>query len=765
MSNNVTGQIWHMLDELEALIGHVYVVGGRAVSATPPGALVELPPRKPQRGREQDTFFTLVTPAGSTQGQATFYEQLARLAADLYFQTSGGVTSGLREAVGVVNNNLIEHNVVAGQRYEANMICLVLRGHEVYVARAGACLCLLRQGDSFITLPDDLRDEYALNGLPLGYSPVPDIKLSHYEIAPKHVMILADAGFAQADRQDLNDALGAGNLQSIIEPLKTLGGNKAQAVVIEFVSVDTPDPTVQAPPTGLRITRSSAAPTAAPASPLSATGLAAPVKSVAAPPTPPKPAPKPKSDPVRSPAPNAASVAAEPLPPIREIAAETTQNASRAGRRAVGGVASFLSAFTKGLSALLDRLLPEPEEGGPQIPAMLAAGLAILVPVVIVFIVVALRLSQADMTEFERQVQDVQAAADQASTIPITEQDRSKTVWVGVLQRIDNVELSSGRTDDATLEGIRAKAQGILDNYAKVTRRTAIPIRSFSDSAKLRGPIIQGGTSMYTLEIKSSAISRDTLNQTSNMVAARSAQPVVQKSQAVGSRSVQQLIDIVWMPEGGIPRANVLAALDTQGLLITYSPTFAPATSQSLPGSDLWVNPVAIATWQGRFYILDAGANQIWRYLPTGITYPDAPEEYFAATSKPDLKDAVDFAIDGSGNIFVLFSNGTLKRFNGGAEQPFSFNGLPDGSLKSANAMYLDNDSTLPAIYITDPLDQSVYQVTLAGTFRFRFRATDNAAFRQLTGVYVDQNRVYVASGSLIYTFTMEDKPDATPTP
>src|SRR5258708_28331448 len=115
-----------MFEELEALVGHIYVVGGRAVSATPPGALVELPPRKAQRGREQDTFFTLVTPAGSNLGQATFYDQLARLAADLYFRTSGGVTSGLREPICVVNNNLIEHNVAARPRFAAHMIPLVL---------------------------------------------------------------------------------------------------------------------------------------------------------------------------------------------------------------------------------------------------------------------------------------------------------------------------------------------------------------------------------------------------------------------------------------------------------------------------------------------------------------------------------------------------------------------------------------------------------------------------------------------------------------
>src|SRR3954470_20556398 len=128
-----------MIDELEALVGHIFVVGGRAINTTPPGALVQLPPKKAQRGRDQDTFFTLVTPAGTVQGQASFYEQLAKLAADLYFRSSGGVTSGVREAMTAVNSHLIEHNEEVGQRFEVNMICVIMRGREIYVARTGSC--------------------------------------------------------------------------------------------------------------------------------------------------------------------------------------------------------------------------------------------------------------------------------------------------------------------------------------------------------------------------------------------------------------------------------------------------------------------------------------------------------------------------------------------------------------------------------------------------------------------------------------------------
>ncbi len=755
-----------MIDELEALVGHVFVVGGRAVSATPPGALIQLPPKRTQRGREQDTFFTLATPAGTNQAQATFYEQLARLAADLYFRSSGGVTSGLREAISAVNTHLLEHNETAGQRHEANMICVVMRGREIYVARAGSCISLFRQGEGFVTFPDDLRDEYALNALPLGYSPVPDIKLAHYDIAPGYVLVLADAGLAQAAREQLRAALGAGSVQAVMEPLKSLGGHKLQAMIIEFVSMDSPDPAILTPQSSAKITRSSTAPAASAVSAsLSASGAAPSEKPVAK-------SPQPSRKPV-SPAPRnvtgsasgavGAAIAAGQVPPVQEIVAETSRNANRAGRHAVGGLALVLSSIAKGLSSVLDRLLPEPEEGAPRIPIMLAAGLAILVPVIVVFIVVALRLSQVDYTAFEQMVQDVEVAASQARTIPLTDVEHAKTAWLSVLRRIESVETSSGRIGDPDLTRIRIEGQNVLDGYAKVTRRTVIPLRSFSEGAKLVSPVIRGGTDMYTLDLNTSAIYRDTLNQNANGVLTRGVQPVVQQGQAVGARSVRTLVDIVWMAEGGIQRANVLAALDTQGILITYSPTFAPATSQALPGSERWVKPVAMTTWQRRLYVLDAGANQIWRYLAEGYSYPNPPEEYFT-DAQPNLKNAVDFDIDSVGNVFILFSDGTLRKYNSGTEQPFKFDGLPDGSLKSANSMYLDSGAPLPAIYITDPLDQSIYEVTLSGRFSHRYKSADPSAFRNLSGVFVDQGHFYVAAGSLIYYFSVSDLA-STPTP
>ncbi|MEO8391779.1 MAG: hypothetical protein ABI700_02200, partial [Chloroflexota bacterium] len=82
--------------EYEALVGYLYVVGGRSISAPPPGTLVEIAPKKAARARELDTFFTLVIPSGETVAPAAFYEEMARKGAEQYFNSTGSVTAGIK---------------------------------------------------------------------------------------------------------------------------------------------------------------------------------------------------------------------------------------------------------------------------------------------------------------------------------------------------------------------------------------------------------------------------------------------------------------------------------------------------------------------------------------------------------------------------------------------------------------------------------------------------------------------------------------------
>src|SRR5688572_27191406 len=181
-----------MAFELEALVGHLFVVGGRTIKTTPPGALCEVAPKKAARGRELDTFFTLVLPAGNVAPN-TFYEQMALMAAERYFSSTGSVTSALREVFNTLNSNLFEHNASGRKRYEAHMIAAVMRGKDLYIGRSGAATLVLRHNGETRTVPDSLSDDAKLYKPSLGVQPIPEVEMSRLLLDSGTRMLLADS--------------------------------------------------------------------------------------------------------------------------------------------------------------------------------------------------------------------------------------------------------------------------------------------------------------------------------------------------------------------------------------------------------------------------------------------------------------------------------------------------------------------------------------------------------------------------------------------
>ena len=125
-----------MAYELEALVGHLYILGGRTININPPGALVEVAPQSAARGREGDTLFVMVLPSGDI-APTSFYEQMSKLATERYFNVSGSVTAALRTMFQIINRNLYEHNQSGQQQYEANIIVAVLHARRRFVCGAG----------------------------------------------------------------------------------------------------------------------------------------------------------------------------------------------------------------------------------------------------------------------------------------------------------------------------------------------------------------------------------------------------------------------------------------------------------------------------------------------------------------------------------------------------------------------------------------------------------------------------------------------------
>jgi hypothetical protein len=264
------------------------------------------------------------------------------------------------------------------------------------------------------------------------------------------------------------------------------------------------------------------------------------------------------------------------------------------------------------------------------------------------------------------------------------------------------------------------------------------------------------GEDLYVLDDGNEQVYRITLSENGLGMLANSRQPIatMRRGATVGQYTVGDLLDITWAENGsGLSQGNVLLALDRNGVLIEYSPTFLARGVQKLLGTEQWVSPVKMAAWQGRLYVLDPGADQIWRYDPSGGTFPGAPLEYFVGTRRPTLANAVDFAIDDTGRVYILFADGVIAMFRSGEELRFGFAGFPPNqSVESAHSMFLNTNPVSPGIYLTDRVSRTVFETSLAGTFINSYRAFDETQFDLISGVVIDENKrvIYVLSGNSI---------------
>ena len=745
-----------MIEELEALVSHLYLVGGRAVHVLPPGAVVQLAPRHAPRSRERDAFFALVLPSALRLAKANFYERMAQLAAERYFASDGAVTTSLRGMLESINDDLYAHNQEhPDQQFFAEAICLVLRQRDVYIARTGGGLFLLWQGGAFETFPYDLQDPELANGQPLGYAPEADLKLARFTVQPGDMAALSDAGLTDIPREELAKAAGSGQVQQTVAQLKSYPLVSATALVMRFITPDAPDP-VSAPEAAAPVQTRSAATHECPEPAAAVSG--SPHEDVAKKPSRPSLMARIRHLWQRGASRRQAITESVPRPSLTEIQTGGRSLIFRLGGRLLHLVQRVLLWLSDGLRRarrLLDKVLPEPEPGKPpSLPTPLAAAAAMLIPVAVVLLVVALALTTRDETAFEQCLSEAQIAAEVARQIEENGSGDPQQAWFGVLEGLNRC--ASRRPDDPTLMTLREEAQSHLDEYAGVVRCPMTPLRRFEPGADLRGPILQGGVNLYTLDVERSIIYRDTLNETGNALI-RDSEIIVQRGDSIGEFVIRNLVDIAWLTEGGVARRSALIGLDSRsGVLVSYSPTFPPATAQALIGTDRWLRPIAIETWQGRLYILDPAANQIWRYQPIGGEYPGAPEEYFVGDDRPDLSDAVDFAIDQTGNVYVLLRDGSMLKFYAGEPSFFQFANLPSGGvgrLGSANAMFLDTGLISPGFYILDAANQVFYETTLAGTFIRGYRAPTGTSFRDLSGLAVDDSaeNLYVTARNLLY--------------
>jgi|GEM_PF-414741 len=733
-----------MAFELEALVGHMYVAGGRTIKTTPPGSLCEVAPKRAVRGREIDTLFILVLPSGNIAPN-TFYEQMSLMAAERYFSNTGSVTSAMRDVFNTLNNNLFEHNASGRKHYEANMIVAVMRSTDLYVARSGAATLVLRHSGETKTVPESLTDDDKLFKPPLGVQPIPEIEMSRFVVDSGTRMILADASIAEITDEKLNQALVASDIEAVLDDFKLLVTLQIQMMLVEFVPPEQP---VMVPAaTG----QSSAVIAAEVAAARAKTTASQQVKAIT-------------DEQIE--ATKAKEVKERPK---RPSAQERLKERSKKGVVTVSRSVGHSLLRVGNLAQLLFGAESTPKQRRRNTTLIALAVFAI--PTILVATVMFSWVGDVGETVYEECVGRVNETATTARRIQ-TQQPDSRTsiltAWNATLTIIN--ECKGYRPDfvDISLNIIRDEAQFAVDTISGITRRSTRALwASQAEDANIRELVLQGVDSIYAFDNANSIVYRLQLNESGTEVI--SDQPV--QFMSIGARvegnTLGRIIGIAYDRQH-----DLIAALDENGVLVTCRPlSINQCDSQQLVGFEVITNPTRMVFWTDRLYILDTGSQQIYRYSPVGTTnnYANRPTEYYqGATRPPNIDQAVDMAIGSTtsilnGHVYTLFNDGTMAHYYGGNNEGFTFRSVPDGlptpDQTSTQAMFLNDSSIASGFYIVSRPLRTIYYFTTAGTFQAAYRIQNEALFERMNDVVADseQNLVYVASGNGILVFSPDE--------
>ena len=711
--------------ELEALVGHLFVVGGRTISAASPGAIATPPPRRVARGRDADTLFGLLSLGPGEHQPAAFYEKLTEEITTTYFNTSGASTSALREAISAANSQVQQIGASLADPITVGLSCAILRHHEVYIAMTGPSRWFLIREGFVERLP--VEDESREGSAGLGVYSEPDVRFYRREIRAGDFLILADASFDRLTDIALRHTVESGEVSDALSNLASVAGDFSVAEVIKFVT-----PLIEGEADRIPATRPHRVPSLPFfGSPVGKSSLAGDIPG----------------------APASAAVASEageetsaPQLPRRETGS--------AFQRARYNTALKLAQATKGVRTLVEHMLPDEEAGGSlaqrlQLSTTMQIGVALAVAVIVALITTAVYRFRGQTSQYAQLVREAQSEIE-AARAGGDNQAEARPHWETAVFLLD--QAAEIRGPGQAIADLRAEALAALDAYDHATRVTPVLLRSYEPGAYLRGPIVQG-LNLYVIDTTQDVLYREDLDEGGTRLVNREPQIVTRQGDLLGNQVVGGLIDLAWMEEGGVPQRNVLAVLSRNGLLITYSPSW-DVTAAVLPGFEAWQDPRAIAIYDRDLYILDAGANEIWRYEAGPDSYANAPQRYFTDVT-PSLVDAIDMEIDTNGNVYILHASGQITKYFFGRPDTFRFEGLPQ-PLTRPTALFLNLSLYDRTLFIADPGGGRLYTSALNGTFLANYKDSADQVFDALSGVY-NQDRppyVYVTAGSQLYYFS-----------
>lgn len=750
------------------------VVDGARLEDAAPYAVALSPPRKAARGREDEYLLLLLNL--SETASPRLYRELRGVVAGAYWSTPGSITAVSRRSVAAANRYLFEHNLNSrpSERCYGGLACAVLHGEDFFILQAGPVRsCVLHRG-RLMCFP---RDEQPAH---LGISPVADVHLNHVFTAVGDTLLLASSALIdEAGEENLVRLLRRPGPSEVLARLEQVVSGGDFTVLVarlrqgeEIVTEEPPArETPRARPPGKRLRPYTESPE--PSRPQARR------QRVERRPT------RGDEERGREPAPGRRAEEARAAVDILEhrrsgrkpglSVAEWVRDGFRwlGGRlgyvgRGLGVAGGGMVAVGKWLGGAVGTLFegvlpgrgrasrqrvkrrPPPEENRAAMMAI-AVGIPVLIAIIVAFAhsrFGAASRFQGIITRAEEEIALAQALGDNPQ--------EARSHWEAALELAGRAARLHPDAESA-LE-IQRQAQEAIDRLDHVRRLTTVELADFG-SPNLKRRLALHDRMLFVIDPTSGWVARVSLNRAGDGLTDEDIPVLVHTGQQVDGHNVGELIDAVWVDRGSGRQMSALLILEEGGALVSYDPGWQDESgSPQLRRSFLGVPPPgeakAVATFDGRFYVLDTaadGTGQIWRYLPRDDDYPDQPELYFANPPSRALTTARDIVIDG--HIYVLYADGTIVKFLGGDPQPFEIRGVP-GGLGEVVAFAVDPD-TGEGVYVADRGNARVVSLGPEGAFREQFRA--EGAFNALEALAVDEEtgQLYTLGGGRLYTASL----------
>ncbi len=714
---------------IKSIVGTLCIANGTRLEDAAPYATALNPPPRATRGRESEQLFILLDLTGPASPH--LYRELREVLAQTYWATTGSITAALRQAATAANRYLFDNNLhsVPSDRCYSGIICAALHDDDLFILQAGSGRACFLHRD---------RLECFSHGkelTPLGMGRLANVRLHHAFIAPGNTLLLAPSALIQeAGGEAIARVLPRAGVHEVLEGLEQVGAGADFAALVvrwalpEKVPVDREAPP-QPPPRPSR--------------------------------KPPRPKPRARPKPTRELGP---SLGERMGKVIRSIGRGIS--AILAGIRSVGhGIAAAGVWLARGAGTLFRRMLPGPERETrrrarpprpvPRENRAVMMAIAIGIPVVLAIIVALAYPSfgaKSRFQEFLNQAEEEIALAQAAGGIS----EGARPHWEAALEHANTA--ATLRPDDPVATALQAQAQAAIDFLDGTIRLRPVQLEDFGPGTMPRQLVVHG-QKIFVLDPIGGWVTQVTLNPTGDGVIEQGDVPIlVQTGQQIGGGEVGNLVDFTWVSLEGGRQTSGLLILEEDGALVSYDPAWeseggAPQLQRSFLGTPPH-SPKVVGSFKGRLYVLDTAIQQIRRYEPRGDTYPERPAHYFVdSDSLPrSLADARDIAIDGS--IYILYTDGAILKFLGGAPEPFDVRGLP-GDLSQAVALAVDPDGSSGVVYVADQGNRRVVALGPDGVFRAQFRA--DGAFDALEALAVDETsrRLYVISGGRLYVASL----------